>query len=297
MTIEKRPEPPSGLDAAVERIARVLEGECWGGGERRVQRVVIDSRQAGPGDLFVALPGERTNGHVFVQKALEQGAAGALVGRGWRPVPGCPLEGVICVPDPLLALGKLGAWRRNQFGGPVVGVTGSVGKTTTKDLLAAVLGRRGNVLKSTGNWNTEIGVPLTLLALNPSHGAAVIEMAMRGSGQIAYLAAMARPEIGVVTHIGSSHLELLGSRDAIAAAKAELLDYLPWQGTAVLPSHGPYGAFLRSRVPPGTGVIGFGDTRTDLLEPQVVGIPLGLSAPDDRSVPGQGWRTRFRAVE
>jgi UDP-N-acetylmuramoyl-tripeptide--D-alanyl-D-alanine ligase len=190
------------------------------------------------------------------------------------------------VDDPLLALGRLGAWHRARFPVPLVAVTGSVGKTTTKDLTAAVLGACFAVLKSPGNLNAEVGLPLTLLELCSDHRAAVVEMAMRGSGQIRYLAEVARPQTAVITNIGLSHLELLGTQDAIGAAKAEVLDYLPNGGRAILNADDGYHRFLESRVPPGAEMLSF-STRSN-ISARIRGTYQGLgpeSPTADRTSP------------
>ena len=178
-------------------------------------RAVIDSREAGPGDLFVGLPGANVDGARFVDDALRQGAFAAITG--------------------LEALQTLAtAWRR-ELGAKVVGVTGSTGKTSTKDVLAAMLAQRLRTVATAQNLNTEIGLPLTVLAAPAGTEALVLEMAMRGRGQIAELAAIAEPDVGIITNVGPVHLELLGSVEAIAHTKAELLDGLPPGGTAVVP--------------------------------------------------------------
>ncbi len=237
------------LDYPVSLLARVLEAKLSGlrGEGPAVTGICTDSRRIQPGDLFVALAGERFDGHHFAAEALRQGAAAVLVRHGAELPPAA--GGVLQVEDPLRALGELAAWHRNRFTTRVVAVTGSVGKTTTKDFLHAVLSSLGPCLKSPGNLNAEIGLPLTLLGLRRRHRTAVVEMAMRGPGQIRYLARIARAEAAVITRIGSSHLELLGSRDAIAAAKAEVLDFLPAGGLGVLPAGDDYFRFLRGRVP------------------------------------------------
>jgi UDP-N-acetylmuramoyl-tripeptide--D-alanyl-D-alanine ligase len=215
-----------------------------------VRRACVDSRQAGPGDLFVALPGERVDGHDYVQAAF---AAGAVVALVERPVDGMTLIDVtngvlpepatapvaaplaVRVPDALRALQTLARARR--LARPdlrVVGVTGSVGKTMTKDIIAAVLAQRCATLRSTGNQNNEIGLPLTLLTLEDSHHCAVLEMGMYSLGEIALLCDLARPQVGVVTNVGPTHLERLGSIENIARAKAELVEALPEDGVAVL---------------------------------------------------------------
>ena len=215
--------------------ARVIGGTILRGSESAaISGVAFDSRTAGPGDLFIAIPGERVDGHRFVPEVLAKGAAGALIARrdeGWEIPPQAVL---IQVPDTVRALGALAEHHRSKFNIPVVGVTGSVGKTTTKDLTASVLSRRFNTLKSMGNFNTEVGVPMTVFQLSQEHGAAVFEMGMRGLGQIADLAEITRPNVGIVTNVGMTHLEVLGSQENIARAKGELIRALPAGGWAVL---------------------------------------------------------------
>ncbi|WP_017318436.1 UDP-N-acetylmuramoyl-tripeptide--D-alanyl-D-alanine ligase [Mastigocladopsis repens] len=192
--------------------------------------IQTDSRILKPGEVFVALRGEKFNGHDFVRMAIEKGAMAAIVDfeYDYSEFP------VLQVKDTLEAYQKIGRWWRNQFQIPVIGVTGSVGKTTTKELIAAVLATQGRVLKTYGNYNNEIGVPKTLLQLSAEHDFAVIEMAMRGKGQIAELTQIARPTIGVITNVGTAHIELLGSEEAIAQAKCELLAQMPVDGVAIL---------------------------------------------------------------
>jgi len=194
--------------------------------------VITDSRSASPGALFFALRGERYDGREFVSSALEMGASGAVTSAPvkWE-YPGAAL---IQVEDTLAALGRLAAAHRLRFKGRVVGVTGSVGKTTAKDMIAAVLSVRLNVLKNQGNMNTEIGVPLSVLNLSPEYDVGVFELAMRLKGEISYLAGIVRPQVGVITNISETHLERLGTRENIALAKAELLEALPHDGLAVL---------------------------------------------------------------
>ena len=202
-------------------------------GEARVEAVVtgvaVDSRRVTPGDLFVALAGERADGADFADDALAAGAAAALVPRGQEGA------GRIAVDDPLDALAVVAREVRLRGTAGVVGITGSTGKTSTKDILAALLAPHTAVVASRQNENNELGVPLTLARIEPVTGVAVVEMAMRGLGQIAHLAAIARPEIGIVTGVGPVHLELLGTIENVARAKAELLEALPADGTAIVP--------------------------------------------------------------
>ncbi len=218
-------------------------------GEERVQGVTTDSRNVQVGDLFFALRGERTDGHMYLQEVFAKGAVAAVVEYIPIGAEGLPL---LRVPSTLQALGTLAHHYRMQVPDLVViGITGSTGKTTTRAMTAAALeaGYPGAIQSSPGNFNTEIGVPLTIFGLEAHHRVLVQEMAMRGRGQIAYLAEIARPQIGVITQIGWSHIELLGSRQAIAEAKGELLLALPPDGWAILPRDDKFYEFLRSLAP------------------------------------------------
>lgn len=199
--------------------------------------VAYDSRQVRPGDCFVALPGERVDGHDYVAAAASAGATCALISREVEIPPGMA---AIRVDDTLLALGQAAARYRATMPLAVVGVTGSVGKTTTKEMIYGVLSRRYRTLRTTGNLNSEVGLPVVLLNhLGPEYEAAVLEMGMRAPGEIAYLCSIARPRVAVVTNVGPSHLELLGSMENIARAKAELVAALPRDGVAVLNADDP----------------------------------------------------------
>jgi UDP-N-acetylmuramoyl-tripeptide--D-alanyl-D-alanine ligase len=201
----------------------------------------IDSRTLEPGDLFVPLPGTRADGHDFIASALEGAASGSLIQRD-RPVPPAAAarkKPVIRVDDPLRALQALGRWCRDMAGIPVVAITGSNGKTTTKEMIAAVLATSRLVHKNVGNLNNHIGVPLTLTRLRPEHEALVIEMGMSARGEIRDLAAMASPTIGVLTNASAAHLESLGSVEEVARAKSELAEALPTQGLLVINADDP----------------------------------------------------------
>lgn len=194
--------------------------------------VVIDSRQAGPGDLFVALPGEHHDGHDFIAEATARGAKGVIA---QRPPEDLPAEvSYFLVEDSLSALQRLATNWRIKFRARVIGITGSVGKSTCKELTAAILGRYFSVLKSEGNLNSEIGLPLTILRLQPTHERVVVEMGMYARSEIEFLCQIARPQVGVVTNVAPVHLERLGNLDAIAQAKAELVESLPADGLAIL---------------------------------------------------------------
>ncbi len=198
----------------------------------RVVGVSTDTRTLAAGALFVALKGERFDAHDFLADAAKGGAAAAVVAEA-RAGDSCPIPR-IAVKDPLAALGAIAHLHRLRFGIPVVGVTGSSGKTATREMIAAILATRGPALKTEGNLNNEVGVPLTLLGLGPEHRAAVIEMGMSNPGEIARLAAIAAPQVGVVTLVAPAHLAGLGTLDRIADAKAELYLGLPEGGVAVV---------------------------------------------------------------
>lgn len=228
----------------------------------RFTEVVVDSRLARPGSLFVALKGEQTDGHDYVRDALQRGALGAIVE---RQVSGCasswsattrrapskaPLT-PICLraKHSLEALQRLAAYWRGRHAVRVIGITGSTGKTTTKETIASVLGMAYRTLKSEGNYNNEIGLPLTLLQLEPEHQRVVLEMGMYQMGEIAQLAHIARPQVGVVTNVGPSHLERLGSLARIAQAKAELVEALPGDGYCILNADDPRVLAMAERAP------------------------------------------------
>ena len=233
------------MNLTAEQIAAAIGAEIVARGEPgQPRRAIIDSSEAGEGDLFFGLRGERVNGGEFAPAALEAGAWGAVVGSplarssfaphsGRKDDRAFPAGWVFAVDDPLKALQALArAWRR-ELGVPVVGITGSVGKTSVKDIARALL--PGRVHANRENLNTEIGLPLTVLEAPADAELLVLEMAMRGPGQIAELAAIAEPQVGVITNVGPVHVELLGSVEAIAAAKAEILSALPADGSTVVP--------------------------------------------------------------
>jgi UDP-N-acetylmuramoyl-tripeptide--D-alanyl-D-alanine ligase len=203
------------------------------------QAYSIDSRTIKPGELFFAVKGERMDGHDFVQQAIEKGAAGAIV-RKDQLARYAVKTGLLAVSDTLVALQTLGAAVRRLWAKPLVGVTGSTGKTTTKEAIAHVLSSRFRVLKSEGNFNNHFGLPLMLLKIEPEHEAAVIEMGMSHRGEIAALAKIAQPEIGVVTNVAPVHLEFFKSVAEIARAKYELIESLPAGGTAILNANDEY---------------------------------------------------------
>lgn len=214
----------------------------------------IDSRQVESGDLFVALPGQAAHGAQYAADAVERGAAVLLLPENpevlGAPGVGAPTQGgvgrptVLAARDTLDALQRLAAAYRHKLEATVVGVTGSTGKTTTKDFIAAALARSKRTVASDRSHNNEIGVPLTILAADSDTDVMVVEMAMRGPGQIAELAQIARPDIGVVTNVGVTHIQLLGSQEAIADAKGELLRDLPETGVAIVNGDDLFSAHL-----------------------------------------------------
>ncbi len=197
-----------------------------------VEKVDTDSRTIHPGSLFLPLEGERFDGHAYINDSLEAGAAGCLFARERTAY--LPGKFYIKVGNTQRALRDLARWYKSRFHIPFVAVTGSVGKTTTKDMVAAVLGERYKVLKTEGNFNNEIGLPLTLLRLNHTHQVCVLEMGMDHFGEIDYLSGIVEPDVGVITNIGDAHIENLGSRENILKAKCELFRHLKTDGLAVL---------------------------------------------------------------
>lgn len=195
-----------------------------------VTGVVIDSRKLEPGNLFLAIVGERVDGHTFVEQVLANGAAAAVVERMPKKITGP----VILVKSTEQALKDLAAYYRSQLSIPVVGITGSVGKTSTKETVAAVLAQKYRVLATEGNFNNEIGLPLTVLRIRDEHEVAVLEMGISDFGEMERLSKVAQPDIAVITNIGDCHLEFLGDRDGVLRAKSEIFTHLKKSGNAVL---------------------------------------------------------------
>ena len=222
------------IPLSTREIAAVTGGTA-SGPDTRVTGLSIDSRAVAPGDLFVALPGDRTHGAEFAGAALAAGAAAVLLERE-TPVPDANVSSApaVWVDSAVAALGAIAAAVRRQSPARVVAITGSTGKTSTKDILAALLATRLVTVASAANYNNEIGLPLTLCRIDADTEAVVCELGMRGAGQIAYLTDIAAPNVGVITSVGPVHLELMGTVEAVAAAKAEILELEPG-AVAVIP--------------------------------------------------------------
>jgi len=219
---------------SLAEAARLLPGDLHGA-DAPIEAVSTDTRNLRPGDLFIALVGPRFDGHDFVADAERQGACAALVS---RPVAAALPQ--IRVADTRLALGRLGAVWRARFGGSVIALTGSNGKTTVKEMLAAILGCRGRVLATQGNLNNDIGTPLTLLRLTSDYAYAVIEMGANHAGEIAYLTNLARPDVALVNNAGPAHLEGFGDLNGVARAKGEIYQGLGPKGIAIINRDDPY---------------------------------------------------------
>jgi UDP-N-acetylmuramoyl-tripeptide--D-alanyl-D-alanine ligase len=219
------------LPMSARMIAEMAGGRLTGDGESNVTGVAIDTRRLSPRDLFVALAGEHSDGHAFLDDAAARGATALLV-RAGAAVP----QGVasIAVDDPLVALGRIAGAMRRRLEARVVAITGSSGKTMTKDLIAAITRRRFRTVASEGSFNNEIGVPLTILAAVAGTEVLIVEVGSRGVGHIASLMPVLRPDVSVVLNVGAAHIGLFGSADAIAVAKGELVEALDPAGVAVL---------------------------------------------------------------
>lgn len=253
---------------SLQTIAEVLQGILQGG-DIVVTSVDTDSRRVQPGQLFVALPGEKFDGHDFLPQVAVQGAVAALVSK--------PVETdlpTVLVKDTRLALGQLSSWWRQQCALPLIAVTGSNGKTTTKEMISAIMqvhvGGADNVLTTAGNFNNDIGMPLTLLRLRPAHRCAVIEMGMNHLGEIDYLTRLARPDVAVINNAGTAHIGELGSRENIAKAKGEIFAGLGHDGIAVINADSEFADYWRG-LNTGRKVLTFGlhtaaDVRGEVLD-------------------------------
>jgi UDP-N-acetylmuramoyl-tripeptide--D-alanyl-D-alanine ligase len=277
------PTPSDAPALSADDLVRLTGGRLLAGSERPIRGAAVDSRLVRPGQLFVALPGERTDGHLFLADAIERGAAALLVTRGLDdPTPFGDVT-VVRVADAIAALGAVAAGWRRRFEPLVIGITGSIAKTSTKEAVATVLAATHTTLKTEGNQNNEIGLPLALLRLGPQHDAAVLEMGMYVSGEIADLAAMARPSIGVVTAVQPVHLSRIGTIEAVERAKGELLEALPADGSAILNADDPIVTGMDRRTPARAVRYGFADTAdvraVDVTSAGIAGMRFHLRTP------------------
>ncbi|MCB2178848.1 UDP-N-acetylmuramoyl-tripeptide--D-alanyl-D-alanine ligase [bacterium] len=273
------------------KLADVIEALCMqrpNNAEKVITQAVIDSRVAIPGCIFFAIPGERVDGHNYIGHAFEQGASFALVEKDMsaqfrqldlRQFPDeavlADLEEPFCllVENTVTALQEIARFWRSRLDVVVVGITGSVGKSTTKELVAEVLSHRYPTLKNEGNYNNEIGLPITILSLTEGHQRAVLEMGFYVPGEIRFLCEIARPKIGVVTNIGTVHAERAGSQEMIAAGKAELVESLPVDGTAVLNYDDPLVRAMADKTSARVLFYGLNDA-ADVWADQVEGLGL-----------------------
>lgn len=269
--------PFSADDVATWTGGTLLQGRS----DARLSGVSIDSRAVAPGDLFVAITGPNHDGHAYLEAAANSGAGGFLVARN-REVRTMDLP-VVAVDDTTSSLGRVAAGHRSGFDGPVIGITGSNGKTTAKEMCAAILETGARTLRNRGNLNNHFGVPLTLLARQPEHRRIVVELGMNHRGEIAALAEVAKPQIGAVTNVGTAHIEHLGSRDAIASEKGDLLAALPRDGVAVINTDDPFADTLSKRT--GARVLRFGrsdaaDVRSAEVSHEGGNFRFQLQTPD-----------------
>jgi len=253
-------------------VARMAGGTIEGPVELRIERVGTDSRAIGHGELFVAIRGPRYDGHAFVAAAQNGGSVAAMVERGAEiGAPGMPR---VVVDDTLIGLQRLAAAYRARLGMRTVAVTGSSGKTSTKDMTGAVLGAAMPVVMTQGNFNNHLGVPLSLLQAGYEHAAGVFELGMNHPGEIAPLARMIRPEVAVVTNVGTAHIEFMGSRAAIAREKGSVLAALPPTGLAIIPAEDEFLEALAGMAG-GARVFLTGIEKGDLRAEQVMQRPDG----------------------
>jgi UDP-N-acetylmuramoyl-tripeptide--D-alanyl-D-alanine ligase len=276
------------ISITLAEAAEAMHGEACGLKAEALTRaltgVVTDSRLAGDGTLFVAIPGDRVDGHDFAEEAHGRGAVAALVNRR--------VDGPsILVADTVLALGQLASTVRRRLSGcSVIAITGSSGKTSTKDLLAQVLDSVGPTVAPEGSFNTEVGLPMTILRADEGTRHLILEMGMRGIGHISYLCDLAVPDIGILLNVGSAHLGLLGSREAIAEAKGEILDLLPADGFAILGGDDP--AVMSQAHRAGARVVTFGEGES--VDVRATHVELDAQARAHFTVTADGHRAEVR---
>ncbi len=277
--IEHRHSGDGRNGLSLRDVLLATQGEARGFSSRTPESIAgisIDTRTLQPGELFWALPGAQRDGHAFVAEAHRRGACAAVVRRDWPAQGAAGPMPLIRVDDTLQALARLASWHRRHCAAVVIGITGSVGKTTTRTMIDAVLSRHAAGIESPRNYNNHIGVPLTLLALRPFHRFGVVELATSAPGEIGRLASISRPEIGVVTAVAPAHWEGFGSLEATAREKRQLVEHLPKEGFAVLNGDDPHvqtmKAFARCR----SIFVGKGP-HNDVRATQIVADRCGLS--------------------
>ena len=283
---------------SVSDIAEIVGGTLIGDGGEAVGEIVIDSRAVKKGDLFAAFRGEKSDGHDYIAAALEKGAVCALAKR----IPEGVTGNIILVDDVQAAIEKIGKACRDALNIPIVGITGSVGKTTAKEIIYAVLSQRWNTLKTIGNHNNQIGVPMTLSRIEREHEAAVVEMGISGFGEMRLLASMARPTLGVFTHIGHAHLEFLHDLDGVFAAKTEMLEFMPEDAPLII--NGDSEQLLRLKSRPNVLSFGLG-TNCDVRAENITALDDGTTVcrivygeqSFDAQIPAYGQHMVYAAAE
>ena len=291
--IEPINPPTSPPSWSVTDCTKATKGEYLGGeAENRFKSICIDSRQAGPGDLFVAIKGETHDGHNFTHEVVNKGVNGVIVERNKlaeTPWQDWVKKGVSCmtVDDTIEALGNMAAYHRNRLNAGVIGITGSNGKTTTRQMTAMVVSQQYCTLSTRKNFNNNIGLPLTLFELSQDHRWAVVELGMNAPGEISYLAEICRPDIGVITNVAAAHLEGLGSIEGVMHAKGELLEKIDTQGTAVLNADDPMVRRLARKAKRDVLLFGLAD-EADIRAEKIIATEKGsqfeLILPDERVV-------------
>ena len=285
--------PTSPPSWSVTDCTKATKGDLLGGdAENRFKAICIDSRQAGPGDLFIAIKGETHDGHSFTPDVVSKGVNGIIIERtklAESPWQDWAKEGVSCmtVDDTIEALGNLAAYHRNRLNAGVVGITGSNGKTTTRQMTAMVVSQQYCTLSTRKNFNNNIGLPLTLFELSHDHRWAVVELGMNAPGEISYLGEICRPDIGVITNVAAAHLEGLGSIEGVMHAKGELLEKIDTQGTAVLNADDPMVRRLARKAKCDVLLFGLADEadiRAEKITATKKGSQFELILPEDRVV-------------
>jgi len=288
------------ITLTAKTIAKMTQGRLRAAEGIGVSKISIDSRQDNTGSLFVAIPGERFDGHDYVQQAVNNGATLVLAQEGKNIPDNIP---AVFVPDTVKALGLLASAYRDLFKIPVVAVTGSVGKTSTKEMIASILSAKFRVHKTKGNFNNEIGLPLSVLELEDHHEAAVFELGMRGFGEISELSRIVKPDIAVITNIGITHIERLGTRQNILKAKLEILDGMDKDGTVVLNGDDELLSGLKGLLPHKTVFYGINEGNDilayDLCRKGEAGVSFKVQSPQEDTeyfVPAPGIHNVHNAL-